>query len=337
MTLYNEIDPYAAQWIRNLSAAGHIPGGTVDTRSITELTYEDVIHHAQFHTFAGIAVWAHALKEAGWGNRPVWTGSCPCQPFSSAGRRKGTADERHLWPAWFDLIRQCKPAAIFGEQVASPDGLAWFDAVRADLEGAGYAVGASDLCAAGTGAPHIRQRLYFVAIAHSKRRHGEHSLLRTQEGRQREGAIPEVAGSGAPGSLGDSQERRRQARDRNTEDAANAKGGRAGPAHARQLGNSVHARPQERSRDTDGRGAVRIEGSPASASGDLGTSGFWSPADWLPCQDGRSRPVEPGTQPLAHGVTNRVGKLRAYGNAICAPVAITFVQAVMELLKYDPA
>lgn len=71
MTFYNEIDPYAAQWIRNLSAAGHIPGGTVDIRSITELTYEDTIHHAQAHYFAGIAVWAHALKEAGWGNRPV--------------------------------------------------------------------------------------------------------------------------------------------------------------------------------------------------------------------------------------------------------------------------
>lgn len=310
MTFYNEIDPYAAQWIRNLSAAGHIPGGTVDIRSITELTYEDTIHHAQAHYFAGIAVWAHALKEAGWGNRPVWTGSCPCQPFSSAGRRGGIADERHLWPAWFNLIRQCRPAAIFGEQVASPDGLAWFDAVRADLEGAGYAVGASDLCAAGTGAPHIRQRLYFVAVAHSKRRHGEHSLLRektrSRSERKPVGRVANESESSGANSFG-------------------------------ELGDAMHTRPQERSRDTDGRRAVRIEGSPASASGNLGTSGFWSPADWLLCQDGRYRPVEPGSFPLVAGATNRVGKLRAYGNAICAPVAITFVKAVMEVLGYEPA
>lgn len=65
MTFYNEIDPYAAQWIRNLSAAGHIPGGTVDIRSITELTYEDTIHHAQAHLLR---------RHRGLGTRPQRSG-----------------------------------------------------------------------------------------------------------------------------------------------------------------------------------------------------------------------------------------------------------------------
>lgn len=70
----------------------------------------------------------------------VWTGSCPCQPFSTAGRRKGIADKRHLWPAFFHLISQCRPGTVFGEQVASRDGLAWFDFVQSDMETTGYAV-----------------------------------------------------------------------------------------------------------------------------------------------------------------------------------------------------
>ena len=103
--------------------------------------------------------WPYALRLAGWpDDRNVWTGSCPCQPLSSAGQRKGHADERHLWPAFYSLIAECRPAIVFGEQVASKDGREWLAGVRADLEALGYACGAADLCAAGAGAPHIRQR-----------------------------------------------------------------------------------------------------------------------------------------------------------------------------------
>lgn len=127
---YNEIDSYAADWISNLASAGHVAPGRVDTRSITELTAEDVRHVAQAHFFAGIAVWSAAARAAGWpDDAPLWTGSCPCQPFSQAGRGKGTKDARHLWPEWFRLIRECMPPVIVGEQVASPAGLGWLDTV----------------------------------------------------------------------------------------------------------------------------------------------------------------------------------------------------------------
>ena len=58
--------------------------------------------------------------------------------------------------------------------------------------------------------------------------------------------------------------------------------------------------------------------------------GFWSDADWLGCRDGKFRPVEPGTFPLANGIPARVGRLRGYGNAIVPQVAAEFVKALMS-------
>ena len=149
---YNEHDPKAAAWLRELINRGLIAPGFVDERSIEDVIPDELAGYTQCHFFAGIGVWSYALRQAGWSDdRPVWTGSCPCQPFSAAGKRTGTADERHLWPAFFHLISQCRPDVVFGEQVASKDGLTWLDLVRSDLEGASYAVGAADLCAAGFG------------------------------------------------------------------------------------------------------------------------------------------------------------------------------------------
>jgi DNA (cytosine-5)-methyltransferase 1 len=165
-TLYNDTDPFAAAWLESLIAHGHIAPGQVDQRSITDLSPTDVAGPGQRHFFAGIGGWSHALRLAGVrDDADIWTGSCPCQPFSDAGKGEGIRDPRHLWPAWFALIAECRPPVLFGEQVASKDGLGWLDVVFADLERCGYTVGAADLCAAGVGAPHARQRLYFVAYS----------------------------------------------------------------------------------------------------------------------------------------------------------------------------
>jgi DNA (cytosine-5)-methyltransferase 1 len=162
---YNENDRFAAAWLRELIQADLIVPGEVDERSITEVEPGDLKGFSQCHFFAGIGVWSYAVRAAGWpDDTPVWTGSCPCQSFSASGKREGFTDQRHLWPAWFRLIRELRPVHVFGEQVASKDGLAWFDVVSSDLEAQGYAVGAVDSCAAGYGAPYIRQRLYFVAF-----------------------------------------------------------------------------------------------------------------------------------------------------------------------------
>ena len=160
---YNEIDPFAAQWLRNLIDKNLIAPGDVDTRSIEDVRPDDLRTYTQCHFFAGIGVWSHALRQAGWpDDREVWTGSPPCQPFSDIGKKRGTEDERHLWPALFNLIKECKPSVLFGEQVEAAIKYKWLDFVLTDLEGAGYAVGSASLSACGFGAPQIRQRLFWV-------------------------------------------------------------------------------------------------------------------------------------------------------------------------------
>lgn len=170
---YNEIDPFAADWLEALIEDGLIAPGVVDRRSIEDVHADDLRGYTQCHFFAGIGGWSYALRLAGWpDDRPVWTGSCPCQPFSSAGKQKGIDDERHLWPSFCRLIAECTPPVCVGEQVASRLGREWLAGVFADLEGLGYAVAGADLCAAGVGAPHIRQRLYWVADGAGEQRAG---------------------------------------------------------------------------------------------------------------------------------------------------------------------
>ena len=166
---YNDNDVYAASWTNNLIAAGEIAEGIVDERSVRDLKPADVAVYRQCHFFSGIGVWSRALRDAGWpDDANVWSGSCPCIPFSQAGRKRGFSDEQHLWPEWFRLIKACRPAVVIGEQVSSKDGLAWFDAVRVDLENENYSIRVLDTPAAGVGAPHRRQRLYFVAYARER-------------------------------------------------------------------------------------------------------------------------------------------------------------------------
>ncbi|VEB97325.1 Modification methylase HhaI [Cedecea lapagei] len=187
---YNEIDPYAAEWLRNLIAGGHIAPGEVDERSIEDVTPNDLRGFTQCHFFAGIGVWSYALRQAGWSDdRPVWTGSCPCQPFSSAGKGAGFADERHLWPSWSWLIKQCRPSTIFGEQVRTAFKNGWFDKVANDMEMAGYAIGAQNIPGGTVGSQHKRDRLYFVAYSNqdasgwnSRAVHGEEGkIIRSQK------------------------------------------------------------------------------------------------------------------------------------------------------------
>ncbi len=213
MTYYNEFDPFAAAWLEGLIDAGHISGGTVDRRSIKDVKAEEV-QGERVHLFAGIGGWDYALQLAGWpADRPVWTGSCPCQPFSAAGKRKGQSDDRHLWPDMHRLVRECRPDTIFGEQVASAIGYGWLDGVFADLEREGYACGAVVLGAHSVGAPHIRQRLFWVANSDSW---GRSSIVNTgssaaQTGRG-EGDAVETYGV-AVGRLGDTHESGPQGRD----------------------------------------------------------------------------------------------------------------------------
>jgi DNA (cytosine-5)-methyltransferase 1 len=302
---YNEIDPYAAEWLRNLIAAGHIAPGDVDERSIEDVRPDDLTGFTQCHFFAGIGVWSYALRRAGWpDDRAVWTGSCPCQPFSAAGKGGGFTDERHLWPAFFHLISQCQPAVIFGEQVASKDGLAWLDLVQTDLEATGHTFAPIDICAAGVGAPGIRQRFFFVADAGGER--CERQRLQLCERRPQAPMLEAGRGSEAR-RLEHAGSERRERREAST----------SRHDHDRQT--------PKRSQGEHGAGVASAHRIHSDGTGPI--NGYWRTADWLFCRDDKWRPVEPGTFPLAHGAAARVGRLRAYGNAINAEVAREFVEA----------
>ncbi|WP_411887371.1 DNA cytosine methyltransferase [Hydrocarboniphaga effusa] len=347
---YNEIEPYAAQWLRNLIDAGHIAPGYVDERSIEDVYPSDLRGFTQCHFFAGIGGWSYALRLAGWGDdRPVWTGSCPCQPFSAAGKGLGFADERHLWPAWFHLVKECKPPVVFGEQVASKDADSWIDLVQGDLEALDYAFGAIPFPSAGVGAPHIRDRIYWMADSmrgrarnHAGKGVAEEAALDRRDG----GLSRQRLRTGFEGSLGILADDDRQRFDREQicvqprrplQDCVEASRG-CGTGLLGNAGNAGNAGLSQRI------GVNGMVGEPARADawqaaqragihaiaepGPL--NGFWSDADWLLCTDGRWRPVEPGTFPLAHGAPARVGRLRAYGNAINAEAAKVFIRSVME-------
>lgn len=340
---YNEIDPYAAQWLRNLIEAGHIAAGVVDERSIEDVTPGDLRGFTQCHFFAGIGVWSYALRQAGWSDdRPVWTGSCPCQPFSDAGKGAGLDDERHLWPHFHYLIEKLRPETVFGEQVASKDGLAWLDLVQADLEGTDYTSAALDICAAGFGAPHIRQRLFWVANTDSEQWNGRRYERQAGRNESANGSsISRVADAGSERCHRvDPLLQRKKPRwnvqnmpetARHSEISGMADTDGRHPSSEREQRIGEHGQQQENIsalRSTDaGLGSRRNN----TDAGTAAINGFWRDADWLFCRDGKWRPVEPGSFPLVNGATQRMGRLRAYGNAINAEVAKGFIEAYMEV------
>jgi DNA (cytosine-5)-methyltransferase 1 len=317
---YNEHDPGAAAWLRELIANGQIAAGDVDERSIADVQPGDLAGYTQCHFFAGIGGWSLALRLAGWPDtRPVWTGSCPCQPFSAAGKGQGGADDRHLWPVWFRLIRECRPEHVFGEQVAAAIGHGWLDLVSADLEGEGYALGAHVLGAHSVGAPHRRQRLWFVAESSG-----------TERGQGRAGR----AGKGGAGAHAELTR----------------------PSNTDQLGHADDTRPQGRDgAELPERAGECVIGATSASEcvAYRGTSGSpWSDLAWLPCRDGKARPTQPGLFPLVarlpRGVVPsgdpseseaqasaeaRVMRLRGYGNAIAPQVAAEVIRAYMDITE----
>lgn len=321
---YNEIDPYCVEWLRNLIAEGLIAPGHVDSRSIKDVSASDIAGYDQHHFFAGFGGWSHALRLAGWSDdRQVWTGSCPCQPFSQAGKRKGFADDRHLWPDFYRLIRECGPPIIFGEQVASAK--LWIDGVCADMEGIRYAFGAAVLPACCVNAPHKRERIWYVGhaprVAQREPHHESHAISVGGQAWELSGgagyrhaaiAVGDASGTGL--SLPESKVFR------------GTRWGQEGRAVAEPSGAGCMADTlageRERRADITQRGSQG-----GDAAGRIGALDFWDDAEWLVCGDGKARRVKPGIPLLAHGVQARVPQLRAFGNAIVPQVAAKFIQA----------
>lgn len=281
---YNDNDPFAAQWARNLIKAGLVPDGEVDERSILDVSPDDLRGFHQCHFFSGILGWPYALQLAGWEGE-CWTGSCPCQPFSVAGAGKGTADERHLWPAFRRLIEECGPPVVFGEQVASEAGRTWLTGVRADLEELGYACGAADLCASGVTAPHIRQRLYWVADAQGAERERGRGAWRGRAGFTDNSAAHGLADHDHDGPY--------RTRGVATVTDSDGQDGRLHRGSVGGVGYADNQRPQ--GREFGGQCA--------------GKRTPWADGLVIECGDGKCRriPIEPSLQYLADGIPGTMG------------------------------
>jgi DNA (cytosine-5)-methyltransferase 1 len=119
------------------------------------------------------------------GEIDILTGGFPCQPYSTAGLRKGKADERHLFPHMLRAIKEIKPRWVIGENVrglVNWGGGMVFDEVCNDLESEGYEVQSFLIPAASVNAPHQRQRIWFVAYSNDKGRSGEFREVQKENG-----------------------------------------------------------------------------------------------------------------------------------------------------------
>ena len=311
---YNEIDNRAAAWLRQLIKNGNITQGEVDERSITEVEARDLQGFDRVHFFSGIGTWDYCLNQAGWGDRPIWTASLPCQPFSAAGKGLGKADERHLLPHFLELFKECKPATVLGEQVAAAIKHGWLDDLYAEMEACDYALGSAVIGAHSIGAPHIRQRLYWVAnsINHS----GQRPVGRVND-----------------------KENGSQISDRKSISIAGESSGTS--EHVCGMADSNAAgKPESGYRQSHSEGV---------ANGAFGNCA--DGIEWIYCRDNKYRPIKPGIQPLVDGVTGgmvyssdpsepinanetqeaRAMRLKGYGNAIQAQTAIAFIRAYLTL------
>lgn len=334
MNYYNEWDPQAAAWLRELIENKLIPEGVVDERSITEVQAKDLKGFTQCHFFAGIGGWPLALQLASIpATTRLWTGSPPCQPFSAAGKQLGQFDPRHLAPVFLNLVSECRPAILFGEQVAPAIAKSWMCDLQAHLEGESYAVGFAVLPACSVGAPHKRDRLFFGASLRLGDSAGKRQ--RTSKTGQNSGVGEQLEGPEqgehyqhrrTNGRVADAYNTRPQRRERMPECADKQPIGPGSMAGGMAYAGNSSRQPGE-PRSVERGLSPGVEQNEAIRPDPH--NGFWSDADWLGCRDGKFRPVEPGTFPLANGIPARVGRLRGYGNAIVPQVAAEFIKAFM--------
>ena len=362
MIYYNENDPNCAAWLEQLIADGHLPDGWVDDRSIEDVRPDELIEYTQCHFFAGVGGWPLALQLAGWPNdRPVWTGSCPCQPYSNAGAGAGNDDPRNLWWCYRWLIQQCRPPVVFGEQVASKAGRQWLAGVQTDLQAMGYDTAGADLCAASVGAPHIRQRLWWVGYSKGDDQqrssepamHGEGVTAGRSSG---DGRVGHTVSQGSQGHAWHGRNGHEPGRNDAPEAGSAAQaGGDSGVADAECCGGHHGRRLLGRCDQEGKRGEKAKRGEPGqqaerdSASDSL--RALWSESNLIPCADGKQRRIESGTQPLVDGIPRgmvpkcdpgapgyaqntgeaRKMRLHGYGNAIVPHVAAEFIVATCEV------
>jgi len=334
---YNENNPEKAAWLRQNIAMGIIADGVVDERSIKDIQANELAGFTQCHFFAGIGGWSYAARLAGIpDDYPIWTGSCPCQPFSCSGKQKAQKDDRHLWPYLYRIISQSKPDIFFGEQVADAIRHGWLCGVQADMEAENYTLGAVVLGAHSVGTYHQRQRLYFVAHANNIQWRQQQQFKISNDQR-----AWDESSRRCKNDL-ESMEQPQSQRCRETRKCVYQS--------AQRLGKRCSIN-HETLADTHGYRLQVIVGTGKKNPVHYKTNPFnYEP---IQCTDGY-RPIKPGLEPLVNGLPRgvlpssyrgmaidanhsaeaRAMRLRGYGDAIVPQVAAEFMTACLEELSH---
>jgi len=238
----------------------------------------------------------------------VICGGYPCQPFSTAGQRRGQKDDRHLWPEFSRLVAELRPAWVIGENVAGHISMG-LDDVLSDLERQGYACRTFVIPACATGAPHRRYRVWTIA---SRNDADASELQRDGSAEYRKQGQRQIQKSGKRGRA---------------QLVADASGVNAQGQQSSGADTQKRAQPRERSIGSRSYGVGR--GRPKPGMGGM--------ADGLPCgMDGPCRwPDEPDIGRVANGVKNRAARLKALGNAVVPQIPEMIGHAILE--AEDPA
>ena len=258
------------------------------------------------------------------GEADVICGGFPCQPFSVAGKQKGTSDDRHLWPEMFRLIREIKPQFVIGENVKNiiniQDGVV-FETVCTDLESEGYEVQPFNIPAAGVGAPHRRERVWIVAYAE---RYNEIQQIQKSDGPQHQVQSKRGQKDSASWISG----RTNSIRQTNNRYETNV-------AYTESIESHVgeHGKHQE---ERSGQGEIRGENSHDANTYSKRLERFRTEHELRNSEKEKQTSgnswwsVEPNVGRVANGVSGRVYRLRALGNSIVPQIATEIGYAIIK-------
>ena len=245
----------------------------------------------------------------------IITGGFPCQPFSVAGRKKGTEDDRDLWPQMFRVIQEFKPTWIIGENVANFTSMA-FQRTKTDLESEGYEVQPLIIPACAVNAPHRRDRVWIVG--YSK----HNGLLTTKEQRsidktgnndkEREINPIQFKGTSGPRNNETMAHSRCSLLQGGIKQGANGMEDKEQDANIDQRSSDV-AYAERKRLQRQREKPIRVD----SEYQDISNSCWWH--------------IEPDVGRMAHGVPNRVDRLKGLGNAIVPQVAYQILKGIMML------
>jgi DNA (cytosine-5)-methyltransferase 1 len=233
----------------------------------------------------------------------IITGGYPCQPFSQAGKRRGEEDDRHLWPAMFEIVRSCRPNWVLAENVAGHISMG-LDEVLSDLESEDYTVQPIVIPACAVDAPHRRDRVWIVG--HSESKHGNECR---EYSKQSERPISKSGKSGSKNSLAHSISRRCE--ERESETKSNSRFSSKGQRNGKDVADTDNGRHVWRNRSM---GEIKAE------HNDRGSKEDGSRQWWL---------TEPDVGRVADGIPSRVDRLRGLGNAIVPQVAYEIINAMI--------